>query len=107
MFETRRPERRAWLSWNPEASYQRVEIDGFGVVETWNDVTKVDLPFVTFRGTIVFHRDEETLVSESVLRFRSSDEISDSLVGAGFRVAEIRDAPDRPGAEYVFLATRP
>ena len=106
VFETRRPERRAWLRWNPKESYQRAEVDGIGVVETWNEVTKVDLPFVTFRGTIVFHRDDETLVSESVLRFRSIDEVALSLSAAGFGVAEIRDAPDRPGAEFVFLATK-
>ena len=76
------------------------------MVETWNEVTKVDLPFVTFRGTIVFHRDDETLVSESVLRFRSIDEVALSLGVVGFGVAEIRDAPDRPGAEFVFLATK-
>ncbi len=106
VFESRRPERKVWLDWNPVDSFQRVELDGIGVVETWSEVVSVSLPFVTFRGTIVFHDDGTTLVSESTLRFRSYDEIADSLEAAGFRVDEARDAPDRPGKEYVFLATR-
>lgn len=106
VFETRRPERQAWLEWNPEASFQRVDISGLGVVETWNEVTDVSLPFVTFRGTIVFQADDGVLISESTLRFRTRDEIAESLAVAGFRLDEVRDAPDRPGKENVFLATR-
>ncbi len=106
VFESRRPERKVWLDWNPVDSFQRVELDGIGVVETWSEVVSVSLPFVTFRGTIVFHDDGTTQVSESTLRFRSYDDTVDSLEAAGFRVDEARDAPDRPGKEYVFLATR-
>ena len=106
VFETRRPERQAWLRWNPQDSYQRVEIDGVGDVETWDEVTKVALPFITFRGTIVFHGSGDVLVSESTLRFRTEEELAASLELAGFRVTEVRDAPDRPGYEYVFLASR-
>lgn len=61
---------------------------------------------MTFRGTIVFHADGTTLVSQSTLRFRSYDEIAVSLAATGFRVDEVREAPDRLGKEYVFLATR-
>ena len=106
VFETRRPERQAWLRWNPEESYQRVDIEGVGDVETWDEVTEVALPFVTFRGTIVFHGSGDVLVSESTLRFRTRDEVTASLERAGFRVTDVRDAPDRPGYEYVFLAKR-
>lgn len=40
----------------------------------------------------------------STLRFRSRGALIDSLVGCGFQVDEIRDAPDRPGSEFVFVA---
>jgi hypothetical protein len=83
-----------------------VEIDGVGVVETWDEVTRVALPFVTFRSTIAFLSDSVRLESESTLRFRSHDELGESLEAAGFQLDETREAPDRPGAEYVFLATR-
>jgi ubiquinone/menaquinone biosynthesis C-methylase UbiE len=80
VFETRQPERRAWLDWNREQSYTRVDIDGVGVIETWNEIVEVALPLVTFRGTIVFHADSSVLVSESTLRFRSRDEVVESLL---------------------------
>jgi ubiquinone/menaquinone biosynthesis C-methylase UbiE len=80
VFETRQPERRAWLDWNREQSYTRVDIDGVGVIETWNEIVEVALPWVTFRGTIVFHADSSVLVSESTLRFRSRDEVVESLL---------------------------
>jgi SAM-dependent methyltransferase len=110
VFETRRPEHRAWLEWNREQSHQLVDIDGVGIVEMWNEVTTADLPFVTFRGTIIFHDDNTVLTSESTLRFRSKDEIVESLVETDYALDEIRDAPDRPGKEFVVIArprTRP
>ncbi len=106
VFESRRPERRAWLEWNRAASFSSVDIEGVGVVDSWYDVLDVSLPFVTFRGTIVFHADGTELLSESTLRFRTRDEIEASLDAAGFRVEDVREAPDRPGKEHVFLATR-
>ena len=62
---------------------------------------------VTFRATIVFHEDGTELTSDSTLRFRTHDEIIESLDAADFRVDDVREAPDRPGKEYVFLAARP
>jgi hypothetical protein len=67
---------------------------------------RVSLPLVTFRGTIVFHADGTVLTSDSTLRFRRLPEIVDSLEAARFRVAEIRDAHDRPGKEHVILSAR-
>jgi SAM-dependent methyltransferase len=106
VFESRRPEREAWRTWTRDHSYQRREIDGVGLVETWHEVTEVRFPFVTFHGTIVFHADGAVLTSDSTLRFRTRDEIEASLVAAGFTLHEVRDAPDRPGLENVFLAAK-
>jgi len=39
-------------------------------------------------------------------RPREQAEIEKDLVAAGFDVADVRDAPDRPGKELVFLARR-
>jgi nucleoside-triphosphatase THEP1 len=44
--------------------------------------------------------------SRSTLRFRTRAELEASLTAAGFVVQEVRDAPDRPGRELVFLARR-
>ena len=104
VFETRRPDRRAWEEWNREQTLERVGIHDVGLVETWNEVIDVSLPFITFRSTIVFHADDTVLTSTSTLRFRTREEVDRSLERAGFRVRDVRDAPDRPGKEYVFVA---
>jgi hypothetical protein len=77
-----------------------------GEVESWSDLTAIELPFVSFRGTYVFASDGAVLTSDSTLRFRERDEVEESLAAAGFRVDEVRGAPDRPGREFVFIATR-
>jgi SAM-dependent methyltransferase len=106
VFETRDPARRAWEQWTPELTRIVVDVPGFGVVESWEEVTAVDAPLVTFRSTTVFRRDDLMLESMSTLRFRDRSEIEDSLVRAGYELTEIRDAPDRPGRELVFLSQR-
>jgi len=102
IFETRDPAARAWLGWNREATFRR--IDG---VETWCEVTGIDADLVSFRWTFVFDADGVVLTSDSTLRFRGRDEIVASLHAAGFAVKEVRDAPDRPGREFVFIASHP
>lgn len=106
VFETRRPEREAWLDWNPSDSLTRTQVDGIGLVESWYEVIDVSLPFVSFRGTVKFYGDGTELTSESTLRFRSQDEITESLRVAQLQVDDLREAPDRPGKELVFLASR-
>ena len=106
VFETRRPEREAWLEWNRDESFERVEIDGVGALETWYELVDVSPPLVTFRSITIFCNDGTELMSESTLRFRTHDEVVVSLDAAGFQVDEVREAPDRPGKELVFLATR-
>lgn len=104
VFETRDPARRAWLGWNRTATYQRTGIPGVGEVETWVDVTKVRGDYVSFRHTFVFAADQATLTSDSTLRFRSRTELDGSLAEAGFTVTDVRDAPDRPGREWIYIA---
>jgi len=107
VFETRVPAKRAWEKWTREETYQRVEIEGVGWVESWNDLLDVSGPLVTFRGTTIFASDGEVLLSDSTLRFREAGEVESALVEYGYVVQEIRDAPDRPGREFVFFAVRP
>lgn len=104
VFETRDPGRRAWEGWTPERTHQRAEIDGAGVVESSQEVTRVEDGLVSFHHTFVFHADGAVLPSDSTLRFRSREELDASLTVAGFEVLEVRDAPDRPGLEWVYVA---
>ncbi|MBN1092658.1 class I SAM-dependent methyltransferase [Blastococcus sp. TML/M2B] len=106
VFESRRPERRAWQEWTPERSAARVDVPG-GAVRTEVAVTAVRGLLVSFRWTFRFEADGAVLTSDSTLRFRGRAELAASLTAAGLEVEDVRDAPDRPGAEGVFLARRP
>jgi SAM-dependent methyltransferase len=107
VFETRDPARQAWRAWNREETFRRVELARAGVVETWTELTKLAPPFVSFRQTFSFATDGVVLASESTLRFRDRAEIERSLQAAGFDAGEVREAPDRPGLELVFVCRRP
>jgi SAM-dependent methyltransferase len=107
VFESRDPRAKAWLEWNRDRTYRRVVIPGAGPVETWTDLTGVAGSLVSFRMTFVFGADGAVLTSDSTLRFRSRGELANSLEAAGLVVEEVRDAPDRPGRELVFIARRP
>ena len=96
VFETRELHRRFGL-WNREQSYAVVE-----GVESWEEVTRVEWPLVVrfhdgLSGRYSCHR-------RSTLRFRERAEVEADLRSSGFFVADVRDAPDRPGRELVFLA---
>lgn len=104
VFEVRDPAREAWREWTRERSETRTEIPGVGAVQHWVDLTDVRLPLVSFRWTFRFEADGTFVTSDSTLRFRSRAEIESSLRSAGFAVSEIRDAPDRPTREHVFIA---
>ncbi|OXS37341.1 class I SAM-dependent methyltransferase [Streptomyces sp. XY006] len=107
IFETRDPSRRAWEEWTREKSYRVTELPGVGSVESWVQLGEVTRPLVTFRWTYKFAADGQVLTSDSTLRFRERDEVEKDLDAHGYVVDDIRDAPDRPGREFVFLARRP
>jgi len=106
VFETRRPEYRAWEEWAADVAQVTVDVPGIGSVERRLEVTDVSLPFVSFRHTYRFLADGAVLASDSTLRFRGRDEVAASLVAGGYRVLDVREAPDRPGREFVFIAER-
>jgi SAM-dependent methyltransferase len=106
VFETRRPARRAWEEWAADTRPVTLDVPGVGPVERRLEVTAVDLPLVSFRYTYTFLTDGAVIASDSTLRFRSRAELETSLAGAGYRVLDVRDAPDRPGREFVFIAQR-
>jgi SAM-dependent methyltransferase len=106
VFETRDPARRQWEEWTREHTHQVRQVEG-ETVGAWSDLVDVKLPFVSFRGTYVFSSDGAVLTSDSTLRFRERAEVEQSLTTAGFVVDDVREAPDRPGKEWVFVARRP
>lgn len=104
VFETRRPDRRAWEDWARSAQPEVRDVAGVGQVEQRFELTEVAPPFVSFRYTYLFARDGSEFSSDSTLRFRSREEIEQSLSSNGYTTTEVREAPDRPGREYVFVA---
>lgn len=106
VFESRDPGRAAWLRWNREQTHRVSAVPGVGSVESWMEVVDASGDLVSFRWTFVFASDGATLTSTSTLRFRSRDELTASLEACGFELEEVRDAPDRPGLEWVCIARR-
>ncbi|MEU1852471.1 class I SAM-dependent methyltransferase [Streptomyces sp. NPDC019990] len=106
VFETRIPARRAWEEWNRAATYAETDVPGVGKVAYWVDLLDVREPLVTFRQNYVFTATGEVLTSESTLRFRERPEVETELLAQGYEVEDVREAPDRPGREFVFVARR-
>lgn len=104
VYETRRLQDRAWERWSSPFEVSRT-VEGVGLVRVRRRMLRVDMPLVSFRYLYTFP-DGEEVVSDSTLRFRSDEENQDLLDRAGFRVVEVRDAPDRPGRERVYLAAQ-
>ena len=102
-LEIRRPQARDWETW--EVLPTTVDLPGGGTVVVSRTVTDVALPLVTFVSTTVV--DGEPLPSASTLRFREQPQVEADLAAQGFDVVDVRQAPDRPDKELVFLARRP
>jgi SAM-dependent methyltransferase len=102
IFETRDPAFRGWQEWTREESMSITDTIA-GRVEHWVELTGVGLPFVSFRQTYRFLATGDVITSDSTLRFRDQDELLAALELHRFIVEDIRDAPDRPGREFVFV----
>jgi len=103
VFESRRPEARAWDRWTPERTRAEADVEGYGHVRSWQQVLDVTDHLVTFRTSNAFE-DGSVIEVDTTLRFRTEEELRVSLAAAGFETLEVRDAPDRPGREFVFIA---
>lgn len=87
-FESRNPDAKEWESWNREASYELTETP-YGILECWLELLGNEEGSVYFQGHNHFKDMGETLIVDSILRFRSQKEMSHSLKAAGFRVQNI------------------
>lgn len=105
VFESRDPDDRAWERWSADHDEQTLNFEGVGRVTHRREVTSVDVPYVSFRHSYAFDYGVE-ITSDSTLRFRTTAEIEDSLGRAGLTLLDIRDAPDRPKAEFVYMSVR-
>jgi hypothetical protein len=83
-----------------------LDVPEMGRVESWIDATDIAGEVMSYRRTYIIAADGTTLTSYSTRRFRSRADIDGSLQSAGFSMLDVRDAPDRPGREWVFVAQK-
>ena len=102
VFEVRDPAYRGWQEWTTQAS-RSVSDTVAGPIEHSVQLTRVSLPLVSFRHSFRFLDSGDIVTSDSTLRFRNRHEITSALIANGFTIEDIRDAPDRPGREFVFV----
>jgi SAM-dependent methyltransferase len=107
VFEVRDPVGTNWQDWNRAATYVRGDVPGVGGFESWLDLTHADDDFMSYRRTYVFAADGATLTSDSTRRLWPRAVIEGFLGSAGYTLSDVRDAPDRPGRELVFVARNP
>jgi SAM-dependent methyltransferase len=105
VFETRVPSARAWEEWTPARTRRRLTTP-LGEIETWVELVGVDDDVVSFRTAIRFLPDDAVVRADSTLRFRDRPTVEADLYRHGFDLVDVRDAPDRPGREWVFVARR-
>ena len=109
-FESRNPDFQEWQYWNREQTHVQLE-SRHGPVECWTEVVSVANDRVLLEGHNVFKSTGEVVVAGSELRFRTRDELMDSLTKAGFVIDHLygdwRHAPlSSDSRVMVFVARR-
>ncbi|MFC4242541.1 class I SAM-dependent methyltransferase [Gryllotalpicola reticulitermitis] len=104
-FESRNPAARVWEEWASDPAAASMQVPSIGVVNQRRELRAVETPYVSFRWIYSFP-DGTAIHSDSTLRFRTPGEIEATLTVAELTLLEIRDAPDRPGREHVYIAQR-
>ena len=87
-FESRNPDDRAWERWNRAATYEQFDSPN-GPMESWLELVRVGDGRVSFEGHNIFLSTGEVVVAKSELRFRSLEELTDTLTDAGFTVEHV------------------
>mgnify|MGYP001163295927 FL=1 len=108
-FESRNPAARAWEGWNRAQTFTRSETPA-GPLEEWLELVSVGDGRVHFQGHNAFLATGEVLVVDSVLRFRTPEELRGSLEAAGFAVEEVhgdwRGAPLTEASPLIIVVAR-
>lgn len=88
VFDSRDPRDRGWERWNPAETRRHLTLPDGRTITMWGDVLDVRNGCVESRIHYEYPSGEE-LLSSTVLRFRSEDELRASLADAGFAVERI------------------
>lgn len=106
VFEVRDPAQKAWEKWTKENTYQRLFVETIGNIEGWTELNRVEGDMVSFTHRYSFEEMNKKYTSQSTLKFREKIDIEASLKKAGYDIIDLRDAPDRPNKEFVFIARK-
>ena len=87
-FESRNPDDRAWERWNRAATYEQFDSPN-GPMKSWLELVRVGDGRVSFEGHNIFLSTGEVVVAKSELRFRSLEELTDTLTDARFTVEHV------------------
>ena len=97
-FESRNPGAREWESWTREARWS-VDDPGAGRIDIWSEVDDVRDWIVSYAIHYEFAASGEELTSPVRLRFRSQEELTQSLLDAGFAIEHVYGDWDRRPAD--------
>ena len=87
-FEIRNPDYREWEKWNREDSFFAYK-SPHGQIESWVETVNITDKTVQFEGHNVFKATGETVIVESEIRFRTCEDVTQSLIDTGFTVEHI------------------
>jgi SAM-dependent methyltransferase len=109
VFESRNPSAREWETWTPDNVWRGVD-PAAGSIASWREGVDVRDGIVSYSIHHVFD-DGHDVVSPCELRFRSREELEDSLVAAHFSIERVFGGWDRrpvseTASEIVLVAVR-
>jgi hypothetical protein len=109
-FETRNPAVQGWRGWTREESFGSYPWPGGGSYDSWVQVSSVEPGLVSFDG-VTGLPDGRTITSPSTLRFRTREQVEQSLGAAGFAIEKVYGDWDRSPAtpvsrELIVIAAR-
>lgn len=87
VFETRNPAVKPWENWTPAKSTQTKALPHGKSVTAWHDLQSVDENRVCFQS--VYQFEDQSLTSESTLRFTTLDEVTAFAESAGLIVTDV------------------
>lgn len=111
-FDSRDPAARGWEGWDSGDERERLTLPDGQELDTWTKVEGVADGRVTFVGYTHFPASGETVVDRRTLRFRTEEELRQSLGAAGFEVEPVYggwqgEPVGADGGELVVVARKP
>ncbi|MBN4046444.1 class I SAM-dependent methyltransferase [bacterium AH-315-P15] len=109
VFESRNPDRPPFSNWPIETSPREVVDSNAGLIKWWSTILEVDNEYVDYEIHYLFVESDEELVSTNKLRFRTREDLEQSLVDAGFSVEDVFgnwdfSRFDEQSPEMIFIA---